>query len=135
MLSLRQPPSPALHAVNQSVEARDVETKAFSTDVQNAHSKDHDVGEISMGQVVVKYKITLNQPEDERPDYEGIAGKISVLEEVQAIAIKPLAFGMMFIEIDVVLGEGEGIVDGFEDKIRSIDSMISQIEALEMGRL
>jgi translation elongation factor EF-1beta len=42
---------------------------------------------------------------------------------------------MMFIEIDVVLGEGEGIVDGFEDKIRSIDSMISQIEALEMGRL
>ena len=61
--------------------------------------------------------------------------KKSVLEEVQAIAIKPLAFGMMFIEIDVVLGEGEGIVDGFEDKIRSIDSMISQIEALEMGRL
>ena len=42
---------------------------------------------------------------------------------------------MMFIEMDVVLGEGEGIVDGFEDKIRSIDSMISQIEALEMGRL
>jgi translation elongation factor EF-1beta len=42
---------------------------------------------------------------------------------------------MMFIEIDVVLGEGEGIVDGFEDKIRSIDPIISQIEALEMGRL
>lgn len=121
--------------MNQSVEARDVETRASNTDAQNAHSKDHDGGEISMGQVVVKYKITLNQPEDERPDYDGIAGKISVLEEVQAIAIKPLAFGMMFIEMDVVLGEGEGIVDGFEDKIRSIDSMISQIEALEMGRL
>ena len=122
--------------MNQSVEARDVETRASNTDAQNAHSKDHDVGEISMGQVVVKYKITLNQPEDQRPDYEEIAGKISVLEEVQAIAIKPLAFGMMFIEIDVVLGEGEGIVDGFEDKVRSIDTtMISQIEALEMGRL
>ena len=121
--------------MNQSVEVRDVETRASNTDAQNAHSKDLDVGEISMGQVVVKYKITLNQPEDERPDYEGIAGKISVLEEVQAIAIKPLAFGMMFIEMDVVLGEGEGIVDGFEDKIRTIDSMISQIEALEMGRL
>ena len=24
----------------------------------------------SMGQVVVKYKITLDQPEDEKPDYE-----------------------------------------------------------------
>lgn len=135
LLSPRQPLFPALHAVSRSAEARDVGTKASSIDAQNAHLKDHDVGEISMGQVVVKYKITLNQPEDERPDYEGIAGKISVLEEVQAIAIKPLAFGMMFIEIDVVLGEGEGIVDGFEDKIRSIDSMISQIEALEMGRL
>ena len=66
--------------MSQSAEARDVETKAFSTDVQNAHSKDHDIGEISMGQVVVKYKITLNQPEDERPDYDGIAGKISVFE-------------------------------------------------------
>ena len=121
--------------MNQSVEVRDAEIKESSTDVRNAHSKGHDNGAISMGQVVVKYKITLNQPEDESPDYEGIAGKISVLDEVQAIAIKPLAFGMMFIEIDVVLGEGEGIVDGFEEKIRSIDSIISQIEALEMGRL
>ena len=34
-----------------------------------------------MGQVVVKYKITLDQPEDERPDYEGIAGTISKMEE------------------------------------------------------
>ena len=121
--------------MNQSVEVRDAEIKESSTDVRNAHSKGHDTGAISMGQVVVKYKITLNQPEDDSPDYEGIASKISVLDEVQAISIKPLAFGMMFIEIDVVLGEGEGIVDGFEEKIRSIDSMISQIEALEMGRL
>tara|TARA_B100001121_G_scaffold22353_1_gene17291 strand:- start:2285 stop:2551 length:267 start_codon:yes stop_codon:yes gene_type:complete len=88
-----------------------------------------------MGQVVVKYKITLDQPEDEKPDYDGIAKKISSMEEVQAISIKPLAFGMMFIEIDVVLGEGEGIVDGFEDKVRGADPLISQIEALEMGRL
>ena len=135
LLSLRQPPFPAQNAASQSGGARDAGIKAFNTDAQNAHLKGHDVGEIDMGQVVVKYKITLNQPEDERPDYEGIAGKISALEEVQAISIKPLAFGMMFIEIDVVLGEGEGIVDGFEDKVRSLDSLISQIEALEMGRL
>jgi len=135
LLSPRQPLFLARNAASQSAEARDAGIRASSTDVRNAHLKDLDVGEISMGQVVVKYKITLNQPEDERPDYDGIAAKISVLEEVQSISIKPLAFGMMFIEIDVVLGEGEGIVDGFEDKIRSIDSMISQIEALEMGRL
>ena len=88
-----------------------------------------------MGQVVVKYKITLDQPEDEKPDYEGIAGKIGNMEEVQNVSIKPLAFGMMFIEVDVVLGEGEGIVDGFENKVRDVDPLVSQIEALEMGRL
>ena len=88
-----------------------------------------------MGQVVVKYKITLDQPEDGRPDYEGIAGTISKMEEVQSVSIKPLAFGMMFIEVDVVLGEGEGIVDAFEDKVRESDPLVSQIEALEMGRL
>ena len=88
-----------------------------------------------MGQVVVKYKITLDQPEDERPDYEGIAGTISKMEEVQSVSIKPLAFGMMFIEVDVVLGEGEGIVDAFEHKVRESDPLVSQIEALEMGRL
>ena len=42
---------------------------------------------------------------------------------------------MMFIEVQAVLGEGEGIVDGFEDKVRQSDSSIGQIEALEMGRL
>ena len=88
-----------------------------------------------MGQVVVKYKITLDQPEDEKPDYEGIAGKRAHMEEVQNVSIKPLALGMMFIEVDVVLGEGEGIVDGFENKVRDVDPLVSQIEALEMGRL
>lgn len=88
-----------------------------------------------MGHVVVKYKVTINQPEDGRPDYEGIADTISLMEEVQACEIKPLAFGMMFIEVQAVLGEGEGIVDGFEDAVREINGNVGQIEALEMGRL
>ena len=88
-----------------------------------------------MGQVVVKYKVTMDQPEDEIPDYEVIAGLIDNLTEVQTVEIKPLAFGMMFIEVQAVLGEGEGIVDGFEEKIRSVNSLVSQIETLEMGRL
>ena len=36
-----------------------------------------------MGQVVVKYKVTMDQPEDATPDYEGIAGLIDNLPEVQ----------------------------------------------------
>ena len=64
-----------------------------------------------MGHVVVKYKVTINQPDEGNPDYDGIAGQIDGFEEVQAVEIKPLAFGMMFIEVQAVLGEGEGIVD------------------------
>ena len=88
-----------------------------------------------MGHVVVKYKVTIDQPEEGSPDYEGIANIISSMEEVQACDIKPLAFGMMFIEVQAVLGGGEGIVDGFEARVREIDDNVGQIEALEMGRL
>ena len=88
-----------------------------------------------MGHVVVKYKVTINNPEDGTPDYQSIAGVIDSFDEVQAVEIKPLAFGMMFIEVQVVLGEDEGIVDEFEERVRAINPLVGQIEALEMGRL
>ena len=90
---------------------------------------------IFVGHVVVKYKVTLDQPEDGSPNYEGIANVISDFEEVQEVDIKPLAFGMMYIEVQAVLGEGEGIVDGFEERVKQADDLVGQIEALEMGRL
>ncbi|MDC0852469.1 hypothetical protein OAQ40_05395 [Euryarchaeota archaeon] len=88
-----------------------------------------------MGHVVVKYKVTINNPEEGTPNYQSIAEVIDSFEEVQAVEIKPLAFGMMFIEVQVVLGEGEGIVDEFEERVRAVNSLVGQIEALEMGRL
>ena len=90
---------------------------------------------IFVGHVVVKYKVTQDQPEDGSPNYEGIANVISDFEEVQEVEVKPLAFGMMYIEVQAVLGEGEGIVDGFEDRVKQVDDLVGQIEALEMGRL
>ena len=45
-----------------------------------------------MGHVVVKYKVTIDQPEEGRPDYEGIANIISSMEEVQACDIACLYF-------------------------------------------
>ena len=90
---------------------------------------------IFVGHVVVKYKVTLDQPEDGSPNYEGIANVISDFEEVQEVEVKPLAFGMMYIEVQADLGEGEGIVDGFEDRVKQVDDLVGQIEALEMGRL
>ena len=88
-----------------------------------------------MGHVVVKYKVTLDQPEDGSPDYNSIAEVIANFDEVQEVEVKPLAFGMMYIEVQAVFGEGEGIVDGFEDKVRQSNDLVGQIEALEMGRL
>jgi translation elongation factor EF-1beta len=88
-----------------------------------------------MGHVVVKYKVTINNPEEGTPNYQSIADAIDSFEEVQAVDIKPLAFGMMFIEVQVVLGEGEGIVDEFEERVRAVNTLVGQIEALEMGRL
>ena len=88
-----------------------------------------------MGHVVVKYKVTINNPEEGSPDYQSIADIIDSFDEVQTVDIKPLAFGMMFIEVQVVLGEGEGIVDEFEERVRAVNSLVGQIEALEMGRL
>ena len=63
-----------------------------------------------MGHVVVKYKVTINNPEEGTPDYQSIADVIDSFEEVQAVDIKPLAFGMMFIEVQVVLGEGLSLI-------------------------
>ena len=88
-----------------------------------------------MGHVVVKYKVTLDQPEDGSPDYNSIAEVIASFDEVQEVEVKPLAFGMMYIEVQAVLGEGEGIVDGFEEKVRQSNDLVGQIEAMEMGRL
>ena len=88
-----------------------------------------------MGHVVVKYKVTLDQPEDGSPDYNSIAEVIASFDEVQEVEVKPLAFGMMYIEVQAVLGEGEGIVDGVEEKVRQSNDLGGQIEALEMGRL
>ena len=69
-----------------------------------------------MGHVVVKYKVTLDQPDDGSPNYEEIANVISDFDEVQEVEIKPLAFGMMYIEVQAVLGED--IDDELEELVR-----------------
>ena len=58
----------------------------------------------------------MDQPEEGRPDYDGIAMKIGELEKFEHSKSSPLAFGMMFIEVQAVLEDGEGTVDEFEDE-------------------
>ena len=54
------------------------------------------IGGGDLGHVVVKYKVTMDQPEEGRPDYDGIASKIGELQEVQTYEIKPLAFCLLY---------------------------------------
>ena len=99
--------------------------KQYPTSAPSVVSKDLESG-VNMGHVVVKYKVTINNPEEGSPDYQSIADMVDSFEEVQAVEIKPLAFGMMFIEVQVVLGEGEGIVDEFEQRVRDTNPLVGQ---------
>jgi len=48
------------------------------------------------------------------------------------VEIKPLAFGIMFVEAHCVIVEGDGTLDSFEDEIRAI-SGVGEIEVLQIG--
>ena len=54
--------------------------------------------------------------------------------DIQAVDLKPLAFGLRFIQLHVVMDDGEGLVDQFESKVRDL-SNVGEVEVLEMGLL
>ena len=47
---------------------------------------------------------------------------------------KPLAFGLKFIQVHVVMNDGSGLSDVFEDNMRAIRGT-GEIEVLSMGLL
>ena len=54
--------------------------------------------------------------------------------DVQSVEVKPLAFGLKFVQIHVVMNDGEGLADALEGKISQI-SGVGEIEVLSMGLL
>lgn len=90
-----------------------------------------------MGEVAITYKIMAADSED-GIDYEAILTGLSVLAtdvyNVQKIELKPLAFGLKFIQLHVVMNDGAGLVDAFESQMNSV-SGIGSVEVLEMGLL
>ena len=48
--------------------------------------------------------------------------------------VKPLAFGLKFVQIHVVMNDGEGRADALEGKISDIPG-VGEIEVLSMGLL
>ncbi len=89
-----------------------------------------------MGEVAVQYKVMPD------PDVEvAIDDLVRSLEnmtdsvgKIHNVEKKPLAFGLMYVELHAVVEDAEGLVDKFEEEISNIPG-VGEIEVLGMGRL
>ncbi|MEC8736272.1 MAG: hypothetical protein VXX39_04870 [Candidatus Thermoplasmatota archaeon] len=90
-----------------------------------------------MGLVAMTYKVNPN-PDVEGVDANAIAETIrsftDEVYDVQNVETKPLAFGLQFVEVHVVMDDGTGLSDAFEGKMSSIHG-VGEIEVLSMGLL
>ena len=89
-----------------------------------------------MGEVLVMYKVMLDPDSDVHID-DVISAVSNISDEsgtVQGTEKKPLAFGLMYIELNVVIEDAEGKIDQFEEVLQSV-SGVGEIEVLNMGRL
>ena len=88
-----------------------------------------------MGLVAITYKI---MGADGDTDIEAVADRVRELADdvfdIQAVELKPLAFGLRFIQLHVVMDDGEGLVDTFEAKVKAVGD-VGEVEVLEIGLL
>ena len=88
-----------------------------------------------MGMVAMTYKINPDA-DVEDVDADAIAASVQSLGNevynVQSVEVKPLAFGLKFVQVHVVMDDGEGLADALESKISEI-SGVGEIEVLSMG--
>ncbi len=91
---------------------------------------------INMGQVQLRYKVMLDSGSEEEIDSNNVANALRRIEtgDVQRVESKPLAFGMVYLEVIAIIEDAEGEVDRFEDALRGVHG-VGQLEVLEMGRL
>ena len=90
-----------------------------------------------MGMVALTYKVMPNSSVDD-VSAEDIAAQINALADdvydVQLCETKPLAFGLKFIQVHVVMDDGPGLSDVFEENMRAIHGT-GEVEVLSMGLL
>ena len=88
-----------------------------------------------MGLVAITYKI---MGADGDTNIEAVADRVRGLADdvfdIQAVELKPLAFGLRFIQLHVVMDDGEGLVDSFEGKVKGVGD-VGEVEVLEIGLL
>ena len=94
------------------------------------------VGDI-MGMVALTYKV-MPDSDVEDVSTDDVVEQIMALKDetydVQLCESKPLAFGLKFIQVHVVMNDGSGLSDIFEENMRAIRGT-GEIEVLSMGLL
>ena len=90
-----------------------------------------------MGMVALTYKV-MPDSDVEDVSADDIVEQIMALKDetydVQLCETTPLAFGLIFILVHVVMNDGSGLSDVFEDYMRAIRGT-GEIEVLSMGLL
>ena len=90
-----------------------------------------------MGMVAITYKV-MPDSNVEDVSADDIVENIRTLHvepfDVQLCESKPLAFGLKFIQVHVVMADGEGLSDQFEEQMKSFTG-VGEIEVLSMGLL
>lgn len=90
-----------------------------------------------MGLVAMTYKVNPDSDVDgvdANAIAETIRGFSDEVYDVQNVETKPLAFGLQYVEVHVVMDDGTGLSDAFEGKITEIHG-VGEIEVLSMGLL
>ena len=94
------------------------------------------IGDI-MGMVALTYKVMPDSEVDDVSADEIVTQIMGLKDEtydVQLCETKPLAFGLKFIQVHVVMNDGSGLSDIFEENMRAIRGT-GEIEVLSMGLL
>ena len=94
------------------------------------------IGDI-MGMVALTYKVMPDSNVDDVSADEIVTQILALKDEtydIQLCETKPLAFGLKFIQVHVVMNDGSGLSDIFEDNMRAIRGT-GEIEVLSMGLL
>ena len=90
-----------------------------------------------MGIVAMTYKINPDSDVDD-VDADAIASTITGMGDevynIQSVEVKPLAFGLKFVQVHVVMDDGEGLADALEGRMSEIHG-VGEIEVLSMGLL
>ena len=88
-----------------------------------------------MGLVVMTYKLNPDSDvEDVNPEdiADYIKGLANDVYDVQQVEVKPLAFGLKFVQVHVVMNDGPGLTDEFE-ALMAAKAGVGEIEVLSMG--